>query len=397
MASAALELLKKGGAKKPTLDETLKEPAKVEVAEDAGEESFEEIQEQDIEGSGLVVEEDEPANDEPAAEEVVTPTTAAQVHKLSDQGTVAVAGKLGLDVELAVSDLKAAITKELFGGKTGKKTGTVLKKAAQSGEVLGPDPLYTLSEEIEKLSNQDEIEARIRKVQETEGLSDFHMGGLFARLKDVGDWGEYKNFSDYVAANFGVDYRKAQYQITIYTGLVGLGIPYEKVSKAGWTKLKELIKVLTPDNVDDWVAKAMAVNTDTLIKMIKAEESDGSSSETSGSGDTTSEIKSKAFKLHPDQLETINQALAKCKETTGTESDAVALFDICIEYMGNSTGKKAAPKAKPLTPKQFLKSILDKHDGNPENALEELFGEESGFDGMFEGYVVAPADSITQG
>ena len=50
--------------------------------------------------------------------------------------------------------------------------------------------------------------------------------------------------------------RKARYLISIYDNLVTKMIPWEKVSHLGWTKLKDLAPVLTPENVDEWVAKA---------------------------------------------------------------------------------------------------------------------------------------------
>ena len=132
-----------------------------------------------------------------------------------------------------------------------------------------PDQLQTISQEIETLDDQQTLEARIQELLEGEGLSDFRLGGLFARLQDIGDFGDSANFAEYVFARFGIKYRKARYLIEIYTGLLNAGVAWEKVKEVGWTKLKTIVSILTPDNVDEWVAKAMAMNTISLEQAVK--------------------------------------------------------------------------------------------------------------------------------
>ena len=78
-----------------------------------------------------------------------------------------------------------------------------------------------------------------------------------------------REFKEFVENVHGLHYRKATYWIEIYNRLSNSGVPWSKVNKIGWTKLKEIAKVLTKDNVDEWVKIASEQNTITLIDTVK--------------------------------------------------------------------------------------------------------------------------------
>lgn len=256
------------------------------------------------------------------------------------------------------------------------KIGDKAKAKAQSD-----DPLVQLAKEMEGLTSQSEIETRIKALSEQSGFNDFVLGGLFTRLSEVGDFGEFKSFGDYVQAMHDTKYRKARYLMAIYETLVGLQIPYDEVKHVGWTKLKELTPVLTAENYKDWMAKAVAMNTDSLIAEVKA--SLQSTMDTYGEqGDQpVKTVVSKTLKLHPDQLETFNAAVEMSKGVIGTDVDTVAVDHIMQEYLGNAPTKKAAP-AKMPTPAEFFAAVKAQFD-TPQDAILHLFGDEAGFDELF--------------
>ena len=109
----------------------------------------------------------------------------------------------------------------------------------------------------------------------------------------------------------------------------------EGVSHLGWTKLKDLAPILTPENVDEWVAKAEKLTVVELQAAIKAAKPDEEGEKTVK---TTDEVVKMTFKLKPDQAEAVTQALAKAKGELHTEYDTVALENICAGYVGGTSG-----------------------------------------------------------
>lgn len=169
----------------------------------------------------------------------------------------------------------------------------------------------------------------------------FELGGVLSLIKN-NQWydgldsaGEpFKNFADYVKETFDFKVRKADYLIEIYESLVTKSIPWDKVKDLKWTKLSILAKLLTPENVDEWVAKAMPLTVAQLQMILKGDAGEGDGA---GSGKTTSDIVVKKFSLHSDQDKSVTEALQKAKVTLNTDADNVALEGICIGYLGGTT------------------------------------------------------------
>ena len=161
-------------------------------------------------------------------------------------------------------------------------------------------------------------------------------------LKLINDnsWFEgFDYFDDFVYEKYGFQGRKARYLISIYDNLVTKMIPWDKVSHLGWTKLKDLAPIITPENVDEWVAKAeklTVVELQAAIKALKPEEGDEKTAK------TTDEVVKMTFKLKPDQAEAVTQALAKAKGELHTEYDTVALENICAGYVGGTVQRQQA-------------------------------------------------------
>ena len=55
-------------------------------------------------------------------------------------------------------------------------------------------------------------------------------------------------------------------------------------------------------------------------------------------------VTTKTFKVHEDQKATIEAALTKAKEQSGTTVDTVALEYVCIDFMGGQTLKQKLQK-----------------------------------------------------
>lgn len=249
-----------------------------------------------------------------------------------------------------------------------KKTSSAEAKAVKAKDKEQPDLIVAVSNEIENL---DATTARKMLSEMTEDVdyTEFKIGGILSVVQTEGWYSDYgfESFSEYVEEEFGMKYRKAAYLISIYNGLVEANVPWEKVAHLGWSKLKELAGLLNEDNVDEWVKKAEELSVKALIAYIKSLNSDYD--------EESSPTTNMTFKVHEDQKETIEAALAKGKKAASTDANTVALEMICLEYLGAATKKapdlkemlKAASPAdlagglSKTTAKKVIKAAIDAH------------------------------------
>ena len=212
-------------------------------------------------------------------------------------------------------------------------TVSLLKKGKAKAQDQDQDQILDVSHELENLTKEKAEELAYELVN-NEGQNEFRLGGVFSVIKSNGWFDGFKDFKSYVSEKYGVEYRKAMYCIEIYDKLIAEQISWSKVHALGWTKLSILVPVLTAENVDTWVAKALEVNCDTLKALVKAAK--GGSTEVEEGTAITSEVVKMAFTVHPDQKATIDAALEKAKSESNTEFSTVALENICVGYLGGA-------------------------------------------------------------
>lgn len=201
------------------------------------------------------------------------------------------------------------------------------KKIEKTGNLI-----VDIAHEVESLSKTKALNMA-ESLSENIEVNFFKLGGILQLINDNSWFEGFDAFDDFVYEKYGFQGRKARYLISIYDNLVTKQIPWEKVSGIGWTKLKDLAPLLTPENVDEWVAKAEAltvVELQAAIKALKPTEGDEKTAK------TTDEVVKITFKLKPDQADAVQQALAKAKGELQTEFDTVALENICIGYVGGT-------------------------------------------------------------
>lgn len=219
------------------------------------------------------------------------------------------------EAEGAVVEAKPDTT--TIGKKKVEKTGNLILDIAHEVESLTKTKALNLAENLSK-----EIDT-----------NEFKLGGVLKLINDNSWFEGFDAFDDFVYEKYGFAGRKARYLINIYDNLVTKMIPWDKVSHLGWTKLKELAPIITPDTVDEWVAKAEKCTVVELLALIKAQKP---SEEGEKTQKTTDEVVKMTFKLKPDQAEAVTQALAKAKGELHTEFDTVALENICAGYLGDT-------------------------------------------------------------
>lgn len=248
----------------------------------------------------------------------------------------------------------ALMTKMKAGLKTGK-----------SAPVEEQDVFEVVSEACENL-DKDEAFARVEYLLNGMYFDYFQLGGVLNLIQE-NEWFReegYQNFNEFIDDRYGLHYRKARYLIKIYVGLVESGVPWDKVKHLGWTKLKELVDILTVENVDSYAAKADSMTVLQIRQWVA-----NLSKNKSGDGDEDSVVDPEAvssltFKVHNDQKETIRQAVDHARKHLGTQFDGVALEAICMNYLSGGTVKPAASTT--------LREVLSKTDPRK---IVEVFNE----------------------
>lgn len=206
------------------------------------------------------------------------------------------------------------------------------------------DLIFDIAQEVEQMGKQKALNTAVKLSEEIDE-NFFKLGGI---LKVIIEQQWYEGFPTYEAflrEKFGFGKRKSDYLVKIYTKLVDNHIPYQKVAKLGWTKVKELVDVLTADNVDEWVAKALPLTVMELIGLLNAP-----TGESATATKTSDDVVPLKFKVHKDQAEVIHSALAKAKGEMQTEVDTVALTAICSGYLANAS---SLPQTTVDLPKLF--------------------------------------------
>jgi hypothetical protein len=284
------------------------------------------------------------------------PAAAAEAPAAEAAETTAPAAKKGPAVKaVSKSATKVTPSKEAVAVEAAETSDT----AEEAGDMI-----VQTANEIENLKEAKAFDMVPRLIDDSDRNS-FRLGGILSKIQSEGWFMNkgFENFKGYVEAECSIKYRKAMYLIGIYNGLVESGVPWAKVSHLGWTKLKELAGILTPDNVDEWVGVAETMTALQLIDYIaKATAGAETASSTEDAQKAAKETSTKTFKLHKDQRETVDEALKKAKHAGGTDHDSVALEMICIDYLG---GTPKVANLKEIMESKSMEEVLQ--------AMQEAF------------------------
>ncbi len=127
--------------------------------------------------------------------------------------------------------------------------------------------------------------------------------------------------------------------------------------------------MLTPENADEWVAKAKQYNNDTLQAAVKAALAGDGNVNPNDAKLEQSKLKTLTFGVGPDQEELIKEAVEHAMQVGQTEHKGVALELICTEYLGNTSGMTTKPKkADKLVPGTMT---LEQHNIQLQSAITD--------------------------
>lgn len=162
-------------------------------------------------------------------------------------------------------------------------------------------------------------------------------------------WG-YSVFGEYVENELGIHRRKAERLRRIWevleTDLAGLdrGVKRQLIA-IGWTKMRELIRVLTVSNAERWIEMAEECSYPELrANIARAIEIAAQKNAVSGDDEEHEEVpppegertKSMAFNLFPEQLDNVTLALKRASELSNSDKKGHNFDLICTDFLATN-------------------------------------------------------------
>lgn len=257
-------------------------------------------------------------------------------------------------------------------------------------------PSYVLDADVGSKAWQGRIRHRAKVLAEQVETGYLELGEILYRIYDapldglphggsvLRKWG-YQNIGEYAEKELNLHYKKAQRLLRIFyrveVELNGFDNPElkKRFIRLGWSKARELVRILTKENAEEWITRAEAMNYTTTLEVVKRaaqideakrikadiakqpdpiEESNRVSEELPDApvsaaptarpvgdyGDTESgafidrKWVSKVFQLEATQAETVNLALKRAQDLAGNirKSPSTLLSLICLDFLSSA-------------------------------------------------------------
>jgi hypothetical protein len=185
-------------------------------------------------------------------------------------------------------------------------------------------------------------------------------------------WG-YSGFADWATKELSLHRRKAERLRRIWwelevrlAGQLSTAIK-QRIVELGWSKVREIVRVLSGENAEQWVEMAENLTHPELCAAIRQaliDQEKKDQAEAVGSEDEDDEeggypnppedidrFKWKNFHLTPEQRENVRMAIERAKEMASSTKEGHCLDLICTDFLATNDFRKADD---PETPLRFL-------------------------------------------
>lgn len=142
---------------------------------------------------------------------------------------------------------------------------------------------------------------------------------------------DFPNFENYVDSELQFNYRKAMYLVEIYNKALLLNMDMERLERIGWTKAKELIRVVDQNNADEWMDVAEKSTTKELNFKIKTEKE--SQLDHTSIVEEVPTVTTITFKLGMAEKTLVSEALEESARLINSDDFALALANIASEWL----------------------------------------------------------------
>lgn len=194
------------------------------------------------------------------------------------------------------------------------------------------------------------------------------------------EWG-YEDWPSYIEGELDLNIRSVQYMISIASHFGQMDEEIQAwVKEIGWSKAKELVKRVTPENWKEWRAKIAGKTVRQITDMLKADADLAKSSKTE-SEDSGEKPQRMAFALFAEQAATVKQAVEQCKADANTDKDGHAITLICQDFLAAGS-QTLASRLETLEKTFGVKLIAVKQEADGvsfpygESTLDELTASE---------------------
>ena len=214
----------------------------------------------------------------------------------------------------------------------------------------------------------DKIRRRARTLTKTIEQGYMELGEILYTVYDTpinGDpkngpmfqaWG-YTTFAQWVENDLGLHKRKAErlrniwYNLNVRLGKELTRQTRRRIIALGWCKCRELVRVLSAENVEQWVEMAERLKypelTSAIRKALKDHEQQAQERALSGEDDEegpeypdppddVEEWTERAFYLAPEQLKNVEAALDRAKQLSHSKSINHNLDLICMDFLATN-------------------------------------------------------------
>ena len=151
-------------------------------------------------------------------------------------------------------------------------------------------------------------------------------------------WG-HDDFEGYCDKELDFGYRKAKHLIEIWDKVTDLKLDIKRVSALGWTKMRDLVKILTAKNSEKWLKKAEDMShreVQEAVRIVRQKEGDP--------GVRTTKTKLE-MTMSEAEAQIILEAIETAKGLAETDNVVLAMEMICQEWLEY---KGAVPEARSL-------------------------------------------------
>lgn len=254
--------------------------------------------------------------------------------------------------------------------------------------------LSTVPEIVEEETQEEkDLREKTKKYTEAADIAYLNLAGCLYDIRKKNTfhkWG-FPTFTEYVEKELKSSVRKAEYLIKVWDYyVIGLGNGTDsflkKVQHIGFTKLKECVDVLKPDNVDTVLKQVEGMSTRKIIDMKKhlavQDELKDKKSDNTKTGDEmeidnekSNKKHSMSFKFFSEQYKAVHDALELAGKSGNTENKNTQIVYICSSFLEEDMSKD------PEKNRMQMCALLEKRIGVKIVAFDEkskslLYGKE---------------------
>ena len=178
-------------------------------------------------------------------------------------------------------------------------------------------------------TREDEVREQIREIADTAEKGFVTLAALLSEAYHshyYSQWG-FEDFASYADNECATGYRKARYLVNTLDKMMNLGVPLERAEAIGWTKMREIIKIMNAENMEELLDEVEGMTykgvTD-YVKITKQADLDA--------GGVPIQHKL-TIVLGEDTNAIVTDALTMAKGLINTDSNALALAMICQDWM----------------------------------------------------------------